>query len=94
MQSAAASQVGLASDTADVGAQGHAAGLPVVPPGLDPCSKANAARIKACTSQVGTQLGVGAELQNIYGVSVAVSAAAYRAVDELNATTIGLGGLF
>src|SRR2546429_83161 len=47
MQSAAASTAALADETVGAGAQGQAAGLPVLPPGLDPVSAQNAAGQKA-----------------------------------------------
>jgi hypothetical protein len=90
MQSAAASQVDLADETANAGAQGQAAGLPVVPPGLDPMSATNTANIKAYTSHVASQLAAGAGLQNIYGESISGSANAYTLVDQLNATGLSV----
>jgi hypothetical protein len=93
MQSAAASQVGLATDTANVGAQGQAAGLPVVPPGLDPQSAKNAADIKTYTSQIASQLATGAHLQNIYGESISNSANIYLVADEQGATGINAVGV-
>jgi len=91
MQSAAATTANLAADTADAGTQGNAAGLTVIPPGLDPVSAANAAKIKAYTSGVAGQLATGAGLQNIYGESISGSANAYLVTDELNAS--GMSGL-
>jgi hypothetical protein len=91
MQTAAATAANLATDTVNAGAQGQAAGMTVVPPGLDHVSASNAAHIKASMSQIATQLATGAGLQDIYGTSISTAANAYTLVDELNAT--GLGGL-
>jgi hypothetical protein len=90
MQSAAATTANLAADTANAGTQGHAAGLTVVPPGLDPVSAANAADIKAYTSHVASQLATGAGLQNIYGESISGAAQAYTLIDSLNATGLSV----
>src|SRR5262245_25044314 len=86
MQSAAASTANLAAATANAGSQGHAAGLTVEPPGLDPASAANAAHIKAYIHEATAQLHTGAGLQVDYGESISGAAQAYTLVDSLNAT--------
>jgi hypothetical protein len=93
MQWAAASTANLAADTTSAGVQGQAAGLPVVPPGLDPVSAASATDIKTYTSHVASQLAAGAQLQSAYSQSISGSANAYILVDQLNATGLSAPGM-
>jgi hypothetical protein len=90
MQRAAVTTQGLADQTAQVGTQSLFAGMPVVPPGLDPVSLANATGIKAYTSQIAGHLAAAAGLQNNYGQSISQAGNAYTLTDQLNA--IGLSG--
>jgi len=88
MQAAATTTASLADETTTAGGQGQAAGSTVVPPGLDPVSAHNAARIKAYTSDIASQLATGARLQVNYGDSISNAANGYTLVDQLNATPL------
>jgi hypothetical protein len=88
MQTAAVRTASLADETTTVGMQSLLAGAPVIPPGLDPVSAANAASIKAYTSHIAGHFETGAGFQNDYGRTMSHAGNAYTLTDHLNA--IGL----
>jgi hypothetical protein len=88
MHSSAAITASLAEETVTAAAQGQAAGMSVIPPGLDATSAQNAAAIHAYTSEVASQLHAGAGLQVNYGQAVAGSAQNYVLADSAGAADI------
>jgi hypothetical protein len=88
LSSGSATAGSLAVDTDVVGAQAHAAGLPVCGPGGDPLSQALTTSVKSCTSQVGTQFQDAAQLQKFYSEAIAAARATYQVVDGAGAAAL------